>query len=279
MAVVLTNQGFVASEALHYPYQERGLQFGDGIYEVIRVYQGRPYLMTEHLDRLYRSAEAIKLTIPFDKEHLRQQLLALINENRLTEDGLIYLQITRGSAKRLHLFPDCEPNFFAYTDKLARPLEQIKTGIKAITKQDIRWHYCYIKSLNLLPNVLAKQEAFEQGAFDAILHRDQIVTESTAANVFIVKDDVIITHPATERILHGCVRNRLILLAKLNEIPVVEAYYSVSDLLEANEVFLTSSGIEVLPVVEIDGKKIGTGKVGVMTKSLQDLYQRDAGLK
>ncbi len=275
---MLTNQGFNEASAVVYPYQERALQFGDGIYEVIRVYQGQAYLMEAHLDRLYRSAQAIKLSIPFKKEDLHNQLIELIERNKLTKDGLIYLQISRGSAKRLHLFPDCQPNFYAYTDTLVRPISELEAGVSVITHDDIRWHYCYIKSLNLLPNVLAKQTAHEHGGFDAILHRDDIVTESTAANVFIVKGDVIITHPATERILHGCVRNRLIDLARANDISVIEAYYTVADLLNADEVFMTSSGIEVLPVVKVDDQTIANGKRGDITKQLQQWYQEDANL-
>ncbi|MBM7540881.1 D-amino-acid transaminase [Amphibacillus cookii] len=278
MTIVLTNQGFSEASAVVYPYQERALQFGDGIYEVIRMYQGQAYLMEAHLDRLYRSAQAIKLSIPFEKDDLHNQLIELVERNKLTKDGLIYLQISRGSAKRLHLFPDCAPNFYAYTDTLARPISQLESGVSVVTHDDIRWHYCYIKSLNLLPNVLAKQTAHEHGSFDAILHRDDIVTESTAANVFIVKDNVIITHPATERILHGCVRNRLIDLARANDISVIEAYYTVADLLNADEVFMTSSGIEVLPVVKVDDQTIANGKRGVITKQLQQWYQEDANL-
>ncbi|SEO21070.1 D-alanine aminotransferase apoenzyme [Amphibacillus marinus] len=277
-AYLLTNQGIVAEDTVLYPYQERGLQFGDGIYEVIRVYQGEPYLISLHLDRLYRSAEAIKLRMPIEREQLHKQLLVLLEQNEVDHDGSIYLQVTRGSAKRLHLFPDCEPNFYAYTDALPRPLANLKNGVKAITHKDIRWHYCYIKSLNLLPNVLAKQAAAEQGAFDAIFHRDGTVTESTAANVYIIKDHVIYTHPATERILHGCVRTQLLNLARTDGLVIEERAFTLEEMLTADEVFLTSSGIEVLPVVQIDGDQIGSGVPGLVTRRLQHLYDLDAGL-
>lgn len=276
--IIFTNNGFVHASTVHYPYEERGLQFGDGIYEVVRVYQGKCYLLEEHIDRLFRSANAISLVLPFSKTELMKHFTTLLHLNSFTDDGIIYVQITRGSAKRNHIFPKVEPNFYAYIDHYPRPVDFISHGISVITYPDIRWQYCYIKSLNLLPNVLAKQEATEQQCFDAIFHRDEIITESSAANVFIVKDQSLYTHPATEQILHGCVRNRVVTLARNAQINVIETTFTRKDLLDADEVFLTSSGIEVMPVVQIDGKTVGSGTPGAVSKKLQKLYEQDAQL-
>ncbi|QTM98505.1 D-amino-acid transaminase [Sediminibacillus dalangtanensis] len=275
---VLSQTNFVNEDELMYPFQERGLQFGDGIYEVIRVYQGKYYLMNEHVDRLFRSAEAVKLTLPFTKEKLFQLLDNLLKVNQVKGDAKVYLQATRGSALRDHVFPDVEANFYAYVQELPRPIEKLTNGVAAITQPDVRWQNCYIKSLNLLPNVLAKQEAKERGAFEAILHRDETVTECSSSNVYIVKDGKIHTHPETNNILHGCVRSRVKVLARQLDISIIEKAFSIDDLQQADEVFLSSSTAEVMPIVEINGNKVHSGEPGPVTKKLQKAYEEDAGL-
>ncbi|WP_053217070.1 D-amino-acid transaminase [Virgibacillus senegalensis] len=276
---VLSQTTFVNEDELSYPFQERGLQFGDGIYEVIRVYQGNYYLINEHVDRLFRSAEAVKLTLPFNKERLYHLLEELLKINKVENDAKVYLQATRGSALRDHVFPiDVEANFYAYVQDLPRPMEKLTSGVAAITMPDERWQNCYIKSLNLLPNVLAKQEAKEHGAFEAILHRDGKVTECSSSNAYIVKEGKIHTHPETNNILHGCVRSRVKILAKELGIPFIEQAFKLEDLQEADEVFLSSSTAEVMPIVKIDGKNVQNGEPGPVTKKLQTAYQEDAGL-
>ncbi|WP_112180020.1 MULTISPECIES: D-amino-acid transaminase [Paraliobacillus] len=276
--MILTQTGLINSTQLHYPFEERGLQFGDGIYEVIRVYNGDCYLLSKHIDRLFRSAEAIKLTLPFTKEQVRIELKQLVKVNQLTTNGKIYLQVTRGSAKRDHIFPAVEANFYAYVEELERPVEKLQFGVKAITLPDIRWQNCYIKSLNLLPNVMAKQEAFEQGCFEAILHRDGIVTECSSSNVYLVKDNIIYTHPETNQILHGCVRDRIKTFIHALDMELAETAFVTDDLAYADEVFLTSSTAEVMPIVEVDQTEIGNGQPGSITRALQAAYQLDAGL-
>ncbi|WP_153465533.1 D-amino-acid transaminase [Sediminibacillus terrae] len=275
---VLSQTNFVNEDELMYPFQERGLQFGDGIYEVIRVYQGHFYLITEHIDRLFRSAEAVKLTLPFTKERLFQLLGDLLKVNQIKGDAKVYLQATRGSALRDHVFPDVDANFYAYAQETPRPIQKLTNGVAAITQPDVRWQNCYIKSLNLLPNVLAKQEAKEQGAFEAILHRDETVTECSSSNVYLVKDGEIRTHPETNNILHGCVRSRVKVLARQLDIPLLEKAFSTDDLQQADEVFLTSSTAEIMPIVKIDGMKVHKGEPGPVTKKLQKAYEEDAGL-
>ncbi|MDC3413634.1 D-amino-acid transaminase [Aquibacillus sp. 3ASR75-11] len=276
---ILTQHGFVDKDLLTYPYEERGLQFGDGIYEVIRIYHGDYYLLTEHVERLFRSAAAIKLTVPYNKEQVYHKLAELLEINDVKGDAKVYLQITRGSAARDHVFPDTEPNFYAYVQDLPRPLTELKNGVSVITQEDERWQNCYIKSLNLLPNILAKQEAKEQNCFEAILHRKEKVTECSSSNVYIVKDGKIYTHPETNNILHGCVRSKVKTLAQNLNIPLIEEAFTLEDLQTADEVFLTSSNAEVMPIISIDHKQVQDGKPGTKTISLQKAYEQDAKIE
>ncbi len=279
-SIILSQTEFMHRDHLTYPYEERGLQFGDGVYEVIRIYQGTYYLLTEHVDRLFRSAEAIKLALPFTKEEVTDLLLTLLEKNEMENDGKVYLQATRGSATRDHAFPtNTEATFYAYVEDLARNTTGLKEGVKTMTTRDVRWENCYIKSLNLLPNVMAKQEAREQGCFEAILHKDGLVTECSSSNIYLVKNGKIYTFPATKRILHGCVRMRVEqFVADLN-IPFVEEGFTLEAIETADELFLTSSTTEVMPIVEVDAKKVGDGTPGPITRQLQEAYEEDAQIK
>ncbi|WP_077310425.1 D-amino-acid transaminase [Terribacillus halophilus] len=271
---VWTQNGITAKDSLVYPFEERGLQFGDGIYEVIRIYQGNYDLLEAHIDRLYRSAEAIRLKVPFNKETIIASLQELAEKNAVQTDAKVYLQITRGSAPREHTFPDVPSNLYAYIEESPRPVAQLKQGVRTILAEDIRWDLCYIKSLNLLPNILAKQTAKEKGAFEAILHRNDKVTEGSSSNVFIVKDNVLYTHPAAKNILHGCVRNRVLTLAAESALEVQETIFSTQQLLDADEVFITSTTSEVMPVIEVNGNRICNGEPGVITRRLQLAYEK-----
>lgn len=275
--IILSQDKFVHKDALQFPIEERGLQFGDGVYEVIRIYGGKPYLLDEHIARLYRSSKAIYLVLKETKERLKEQLLHLINVNEMVDDGFIYLQVTRGTAARDHSFPkQVEPNLYAYIKKRERPTSLIANGVKTITFPDERWENCYIKSLNLLPNVLAKQKATEEDAYEAILHRNQTVTEGSSSNIFLVKDGIVYTHPESKRILNGCVRSVVIQFAKENGIPLREQAFSLEDMYDADEMFLTSSISEVLPIVQINDHQIAKGKPGAISKKLQRAYEGDA---
>lgn len=275
--IILSQNKFTQSDTLKYPFEERGLQFGDGVYEVIRIYNGSYYLLEEHVARLFRSAEAIKIILPFTQEEITDLLLNLIKRNKMNTDGKVYLQVTRGSAPRDHLFPkQNNPNIYAYIQDLPRHLESLDKGVAALAVPDIRWENCYIKSLNLLPNVLAKQEAKESNCFEAILHKDGLVTEGSSSNVYMVKDGSIYTHPATKGILHGCIRMRIKDFAKGLNIPFIEEGFTLEDTTIADELFLTSSTTEVVPIIKIDGNLINDGKPGMVVKQLQKAYEQDA---
>ncbi|GEN53047.1 D-amino-acid transaminase [Halobacillus faecis] len=274
---ILTEKDFVKQDTLKYPFEERGLQFGDGIYEVIRVYNGNYYLIDEHIDRLYRSASAVKIDVPYKKEEMYERLDELLKKNGIDGDAKVYLQITRGSAPRDHAFPDqTQANLYAYVKDLPRPYSFLRDGVSAITQEDVRWDWCYIKSLNLLPNVLAKQTAKEQGCYEAILHKNGEVTECSSSNVYFVRQGKVYTHPAKKNILHGCVRMRVEAFCESENIDFIEEAFRVEDLAYADELFLSSSTSEIMPILEVDGQTIGDGLPGDVTRKLQKCYESDA---
>lgn len=249
--------------------EDRGFQFGDGVYEVIRTYRGQPFSIEAHLARLERSAKALQL--PFGRT--RAQWTSLIHEGlRLSRfpETKIYLQITRGQAPRDHPFPlDLAPTT-VLTFRELRPLEPSvrNAGVQAMTVEDIRWGRCDIKSVNLLANVLARQRAKEAGAFEAILVRGGMVTEGSVSNVVVVRNGALQTAPEGNRILSGVTRAIVLELAKKDGLPVSEAFVSREDMLTASEVFLTGTTVEVLSVVGVDGRAIGDGTPGTVSRLL-----------
>jgi D-alanine transaminase len=277
--VILSQEKFIHRDSLKFPLEERALQFGDGIYEVIRIYNGTYYLFDEHIDRLFRSTEAIKIKLSHSKEEIKNLLLELLERNNMAEDGKVYMQISRGSAPRDHVFPtNVEPNIYAYVQAVPRNLVTLKNGVGVITHRDIRWENCYIKSLNLLPNVMAKQEAKEQGCYEAILHKDGVVTECSASNVYLVKDGNIYTHPTTRNILHGCVRMAIERFVTDLNIPLIEEPFTLDDIANADELFLSSSTSEITPIITVDGSPVNDGMPGEITRKLQAAYEKDANI-
>lgn len=278
-SIVLSQNNFIHRDELQYPFEERGLQFGDGVYEVIRIYHGKYYLFEEHLDRLFRSAEAIKIKLPYSKQEITELLLRLLEKNEITTDAKVYLQVSRGSAPRDHVFPtEAPPNIYAYAQDVPRNLALLESGVSTITRRDNRWEDCFIKSLNLLPNVMAKQEAAENNCYEAILHKDGVVTECSASNVYLVKNGSVYTFPTTKRILHGCVRMAIERFVKDLDIPFIEEAFSIEDITLADEMFLTSSTSEVLPITRVDGDEINDGRPGEITRKLQKAYEKDANI-
>ncbi len=271
--MLLWNGKLVEEDQVRVSYRDRGYYFGDGIYEVFRLYNGILFEKEAHLDRLYNSLREIKIELPWSRE----QLSGMVDELAATlgqQDGILYIQFTRGEAKRAHIFPEvCEAVMLGYCEPLVRPADSIENGIEAITLEDIRWLRCHIKSLNLLANTLAKQEAVEAGAKEAILIRsDDTVTECTASNLLIVKDGIIYTHPNGNLILDGITKQVVKRLAHQLDIPYVEQAFSKQQLMDADEVFLTSTTMEATPIISIDGRPVGTGTPGVVTQRLQVAY-------
>lgn len=274
MALAYFNGKIVGIDDPVIPIDERGHQFGDGVYEVIRFYQGKPFMMKEHLERLYKSAEAIKLKIGKEQDELEALMLQLVEKSGLT-DADLYMQATRGIAPRNHLFPTC-PASISITVKPARELSQDvrAQGVKVALLPDERWQNCYIKSLNLLPNILAKQGAYEQGCFEAVLVREGWVTEGSSTNVFIVKEGKIQTAPLSNHILAGITRLAVKETAKVLNVPFIEKSFTPEELYQADEVFLTSTTSEVLAVTAADDRQIGDGCPGPVTVRLHKCFRQ-----
>ncbi|MBT2680747.1 D-amino-acid transaminase [Bacillus sp. ISL-35] len=256
--------------------EDRGYQFGDGVYEVIRIYNGKMFTGIEHLNRLIESAEKIRMKLPYSPEELLVKMEELISKNEV-DTGTVYMQFTRGTSPRNHVFPGekVATTFVAYTRKVPRPVDPMEKGVRAILDEDIRWLRCDIKSLNLLGNLLSKQKAAEAGCFEAILHRGETVTEGSHSNISIVKDGVIITHQADNHILNGITRQKVLEICRNEGIPFEERAYTLDELSSADEVFSSGTTVEVMPVVEVAGKPVGNGQPGSVTRKLQTLFKAE----
>ncbi|MGE7877493.1 D-amino-acid transaminase [Peribacillus muralis] len=252
--------------------EDRGYQFGDGVYEVIRVYNGELFAGNMHLNRLMDSARLIQMKVPFTVAEIETRVKELISGNQLQE-GIVYMQLTRGVSPRTHAFPtsDVEPVFVAYTKEIPYT-GKLKPGAKGITTDDIRWLRCNIKSLNLLGNIMAKQVAVEAGCDEAIQHRDGLVTEGSSSNVSIVVDGTLKTHPASNLILNGITRQVMLKLCADHSIPYAEEAFTIADMMAAEEVLYTSTSVEITPIITIDGQMIATGNPGPVTERLQQLF-------
>ncbi|MBM6628397.1 D-amino-acid transaminase [Mammaliicoccus vitulinus] len=274
MTYIFINDEFVDESEGKINYSDRGYNFGDGIYEYIRIYDGKVFTSKEHYERLFRSAKEIGLNLEgYSVEGLTEVTKTLAAKNNVVNGG-VYIQVTRGVAPRNHPFPDAstKPVFSAFSKSYDRPYEELKNGVKAITVDDIRWLRCDIKSLNLLGNVLAKEKAAQNSASEAIMHRDQTVTEGSSSNVYAVKDGKIYTHPANNLILNGITRRIIKKSAEALNIPFIEEAFTLDFLNDADEVIISSTSIEVMPVIQVNDNKIGDGKVGQITKQLQKSF-------
>ena len=274
MSQVYLDGKFLPPDQARVSVFDRGFIFGDGVYEVIPVFGGRLFRLPHHLARLEASLAAIRLRNPHTAEEWKTIFTRLMAEHR-TSDQSIYLQITRGVAPRDHAFPpNITPTVFAYSQPLKYPpAEQLTQGVTAVTTDDIRWQRCDIKAIALLANALLRQQAIEQGAVEAILVRDNVVTEGAASNVFIVSGDRLVTPPKGPYILPGITRDLVVEIARANKISCEEKPVGIDALRTADEVWLTSSTKEILPITRIDGRPVGAGKPGPMHARMFDLYQ------
>lgn len=272
--IAYVNGEFLPLERAMVHVEDRGFQFADAVYEVVRTYHGRPFAMEDHLDRLFRSLEAIELSHDFKRE----QLAALIEEGIRRAgfaEALIYLQVTRGSARRHRGLPaNCPPTIVMTVRELPPPSAKLRqTGIRVITMPDLRWSRCDIKSVALLANVLGYHTAKKAGADDAIfIGQDEAVTEATAGNVFVVSGGRVCTPPKSPRILAGVTREKILMAARAAGIECAEQRITATQLRGADEVFLTSTTTEVLPVVEVDGQQIGAGKPGPVSAGIYEQF-------
>lgn len=269
---VYLNGRWMPYEEACIPVEDRGFLFADGVYEVIHYYGGHPFELEGHLDRLEESAREIRLP-EFDRGEIRRVCNESVRRNQLEEAG-VYVQLTRGVAPRVHSFPEkAQPTVFV----MARPEpphdpQMYQDGVACITLPDRRWSMCHVKSVGLLANVLARQEAIDAGAKDAIFVRDGLVTEASAANVFAVREGRLYTHPEGPHILSGITRQVVIEMAREDGMPVVEEAVAADDLPRVDEVFLTSTMSEIVPVVRIDGRPVGAGRPGPVTGRVRELF-------
>ena len=251
---------------------DRGFTFGDGVYEVIPVFNRKVFRFEEHHQRLVNSLKALYMDDPLTKDewcNICNKLIDTVEET----DQSIYIQVTRGVTERDHDISLADkPTLFA----MARPIvkKDLSSGITAITNEDIRWQYCDIKAITLLPSVLLRHKAKQQGAKEAILHRNGIVTEGAASNVFIVKDEIVYTPPKNNHVLPGITRDLLVEILRENSIELLEEPVELKQLLNADEVWISSSTWEVVPVIELDNKPVGQGHVGPMWEKTNNLYQQ-----
>ena len=275
MKISYVNGKFVNhNEASIHP-EDRGHLFADGVYEVIAFENGVLLDGTQHMARLKQSLAGIRIAEPASMEEIKKTIYEVIARNNRVE-GFVYLQITRGTATRTHTFPkNTAPNMFIYILEAKKPADELyQNGVKIISAEETRWKYRNYKTISLLPNILAKQQAYENSAFEAwFVEENGVVTEGSSTNAFIVKNGTVITHPADRNILGGITRETLLSLARQNGIKVEEKPFTLEEALTADEAFLSATSSWALPVVEVDGKKIGNGQVGEITKTLQKLYK------
>lgn len=276
VATVYLNGQFMPLEEACVSVLDRGFLFGDGVYEAIPVYGGHMLRGVEHIERLERSMDGIRIDHPMSRVEWLAMLAELVELNG-GGDQAIYLQVTRGAPlRRDHAFPPAgtPPTVFAMSNPLAPIAESWRRlGVDAVTVPDLRWLRCDLKTIQLLGNVLARQQAVEQGAVEAILLRDGQAIEGSASNLFIIKDGAIHTTPKSAAILGGITRDLILELAHAEGIPVREEGMPEALLRNADEVWVTSSTREIVPVTRVDGKLVGEGKPGPVWQRMHAAYQ------
>jgi len=263
--------------------EDRGFQFADGVYEAMRLYHGRPFALAAHLERLERSAAGIKLAVPMARDALAEQIRWLVDQSGVRE-GVLYLQLTRGACPRNHVWPKrgtCRPTLLFY----ARPLPPIvapdqSNGYALWSVRDERWRKCWIKAICLTASALARNEADEHGADEAVfVDENGIVAEGASSNLFAVIDDVLVTHPVGPRVLPGVTRAVVLDCARELGIPANERPLHIDEAKAASEVFITSTTRQIVPVFKWDDKIVGGGRCGPITmrlhEALEEAIRRD----
>ena len=275
--VAYVNGAYVPLRAARISIQDRGFQFADSIYEVWAVRAGRLFDAAEHMARLWRSLGELRIVAPMTEASLWAVLRETIRRNKV-RDGIVYVQVTRGAASRDHVFPSppVKPTIVVTAKNLDQRAiaRRAETGIKVITLPETRWARRDIKSTNLLPNALARQQAKEEGAFEAwFVDADGFVTEGTSSNAFIVSaDGAIVTRPLSNDLLHGVTRAALIRVAQERQMRVEERAFSVEEAKGALEAFVSAASNPAVPVIAIDGATIGGGSPGPVAKALRAFY-------
>ncbi|SMN14275.1 D-alanine aminotransferase [uncultured Candidatus Thioglobus sp.] len=273
--MVYLNGNFIEKNKASISVMDRGFLFGDGVYEVIPVYQGKLFRLTAHLKRLQNSLDAIKIPNPYSNSEWLNILNQLLGHSQSPNQSL-YLQITRGSdTQRRHNFQALTPTVYIESSPLTQKTKQVlEKGFSAIIQPDIRWSRCDIKATSLLANVLYSQNAKENQVEEIILHRNDIITEGATSNVFMIKNGSLFTHPTGTHILSGITRDLALESALACKLPVNESAFSIDDLLGADEVWISSSTREIMPITQIDNQTINHAKVGTYWECVYNHYQQ-----
>lgn len=282
--MIFLNGQFISQDKALVSVNDRGFQLGDGIYEVIRCYKGRAFRLNEHIDRLLNSAEAIRLELPYSRDELIEYVKELL-VGVSWDYADTYIQVTRGAAPRTHEFPtQSSPTVVMYISQShGVPEKTREKGITAIIVPDTRGTLCNVKSVNLLPNVLAKQAAVEAGAEEALFEREGIgVVEGASSNIFAFRDGILSTGPLSPYTLPGVTRDCVLQLARSEGLPTELKFLSRQELVSASEVFITSTSKEVLAITNLAGHRIGDGSPGPialeLAKGYRALVERDCDL-
>jgi D-alanine transaminase len=271
--VLYFNGRFTTTEERVLGVEDRGFQFGDAIYEVFKFVGKRPAFLIDHYRRMERALRHLEIKSPWSDAAFTAAMRALLDRTEF-DDGIVYIQISRGEAERSHFWPDeLAPTVVAYSRRFRFP-DAVKKdqGVRVITTPDRRWHYCNVKSVNLLGNAMAKKQAQRARADEALLLADGFVREGASSSFFAVRNGALITHPLDEHILPGVVRDRVIGLALAAKIRVDERPLREAELFDLDEAFLTSTTQGVMPVTAIDGRVLGNSRRGAVTGELQRLF-------
>lgn len=273
--IVHLNGKFMPIEEAYIPVLDRGFIFGDGVYEVIPVYSKHPFRLAEHLRRLQYSLDKIRIPNPHSDAEWTQLVNEMVKRNS-GDDQSVYLQITRGVAKRDHAFPKgVTPTVFLMSNPLVTPAPaQVDSGVACITADDYRWLNCDIKSVSLLGNCLLRQLSADVGATETILFRDGKLTEASSSNVFVVKNGVLLTPPKDNFVLPGITYDVVLEIARAREFEVEVRAVTEAEVRSADEIWVTSSTKEVLAVTTLDGKPVGDGRPGPLFRRMHTLYQQ-----
>lgn len=272
--MIYLNGKFLPIEQATVPVLDRGFIFGDGVYELIPVYSRKPFRLNEHISRLQYSLDGIRLQNPHTEKQWIDLVTRIIELNEY-DDQYLYLHITRGVAKRDHAFPlGITPTVFIMSSPLLTPPEGLlASGAAAVTAQDNRWGRCDIKTISLLPNILLRQLSVDEHAIETILLHNGLLTEGAASNIFIVKGNQLLTPPKDHRILPGTTYDVVLELAITHDVPHAIRDVSETELRTAQEVMLTSSTKEILPITQLDGQPVGNGVPGPIFQQLNRHYQ------
>ncbi|SMN15100.1 D-alanine aminotransferase [uncultured Candidatus Thioglobus sp.] len=275
--MVYLNGEFIPKDQASVSVMDRGFLFGDGVYEVIPVYSGKIFRLDEHLKRLQNSLNSVQINNPYSAPEwsdILHQLLGLSTESNQS----LYLQISRGAdISRKHSFESLTPTVFIESNPLMpKTKSELEMGFRAMSQPDFRWQRCDIKSTSLLANIMYSQQAKQNSVEEVILHRDSNVTEGATSNVFIIKSDTLLTHPTGKHILSGITRDLVLESAKHCHLNIEESTFTLDDLLMADEVWISSSTREVMPITQVDDRLINNGVIGQHWSHVYDYYQ---GLK